>query len=195
VARVIERAGFRPSSHAHKNLLSVLHTYPRDELFQVDADTLLETGLGVLRLGIAGARACFVRRDLFGRFYSCLIYLPRENYNTDVRVKIQEILKRHLGGTSAEFTVQLSDAVLARIHMLVRTSPKDVPSYDVRAIEEEIALATRRWEDDFKAALVDSLGEEKAIGLYRAYGSAFPIAYRDQVAARTAVATCTSSRC
>ena len=57
----------------------------------------------------------FVRRDVYGRFYSCLIFLPRENYNTDVRMKIQEILKRHLHGTSTEFTVHLSEAVLARI--------------------------------------------------------------------------------
>jgi glutamate dehydrogenase len=77
--------------------------------------------------------------------------------------------------------------VLARIHMLVRTSPKDSPRYDVRAIEADIAQATRRWEDDFKAALVDAVGEEKAVVLSRAYGSGFPIAYRDQVAARTAV--------
>ena len=38
----------------------------------------------------------FLRRDLYGRFFSCLVYLPRENFNTDVRLKIQEILKRRL---------------------------------------------------------------------------------------------------
>ena len=75
----------------------------------------------------------FVRRDVYGRFYSCLIYLPRENYNTDVRLKIQDILKRHLHGVSAEFTVQLSDAVLARMHMLVRSAPRDQPHWTVRA--------------------------------------------------------------
>jgi glutamate dehydrogenase len=187
VERIVARAGFRPSSHAHKNLLSVLHLYPRDELFQVEEESLFETALGVLQLGDRRKTRVFIRRDVFGRFYSCLIYLPRENYNTDVRVRIQEILKKHLGGTSAEFTVQLSDAVLARIHMLVRTSPKVSLRYDARAIEAEIAQATRRWEDDFKGALVESVGEEKAVTLFRAFGGAFPVAYRDQVAARTAV--------
>ena len=162
VARIVERAGFRPSSHAHKNLLSVLQQYPRDELFQVDEETLFETALGVLRLGDRRRTRVFIRRDVFGRFYSCLIYLPRENYTTDVRMKIQEILKRHLGGTSAEFTVQLSDAVLARIHMLVRTSPRESRRYDVRAIEADLAQATRRWEDDLKNALVEAVGEERS---------------------------------
>ncbi len=177
VARVIERAGFVESSHMYKNLISVLQGYPRDELFQIDEDTLFETALGVLRLGDRRKTRAFIRRDVYGRFYSCLIYLPRELYTTDVRMKIQEILKRHLNGTTVEFTVQLSDAVLARIHMLVRSSPREQPNYDVHAIEAEIVQATRRWEDDLKIALIEALGEERAMTVLRAYANAFPIAY------------------
>ncbi|HUL56329.1 MAG TPA: NAD-glutamate dehydrogenase domain-containing protein, partial [Usitatibacter sp.] len=129
----------------------------------------------------------FIRRDLYGRFYSCLVYMPRESYNTDSRVKIQEILKRHLNGTSAEFTVQLSETVLARLHILVRSSPRDAPRYDTRAIESEIVQATRRWEEDFKISAVEMLGEEHAAPILRAYANAFPVAYRDQVSARAAV--------
>ncbi len=187
VEQVIERAGFRQYSHMYKNLLSVLQEYPRDELFQIDPETLLEIALGILRLGDRRKTRVFIRRDLYGRFYSCLVFLPRESYNTDARVKIQEILKRHLKGTSAEFTVHLSDAVLARLHILVRASPKDTPAYDVRAIEDDIAQATRRWEDDLKIALVEAMGEEHATALVRAYEHAFPIAYRDEVTPRAAV--------
>jgi glutamate dehydrogenase len=187
VAHVVERAGFVASSHMYKNLVSVLQDYPRDELFQIDEDTLLETALGVLRLGDRRKTRVFIRRDVYGRFYSCLVYLPREHYNTDVRVKIQEILKRHLNGTSAEFTVQLSDAVLARIHILVRSPPREQPNYDVHAIEADIAQATRRWEDDLKIAMIEAFGEERATVAARAYAQAFPVAYRDDVTPRAAV--------
>ncbi|APV50867.1 NAD-glutamate dehydrogenase [Betaproteobacteria bacterium GR16-43] len=187
VGTVMERAGFAKGGHAFKNLVQVLGDYPRDELFQVGPEALLDTALGILRLGDRRKTRVFIRRDVFGRFYSCLIFLPRESYNTDVRVKIQEILKRHLGGTSAEFTVSLSEAVLARIHMLVRTSPREKPEYDVRAIEAEIAQATRRWEDDLKIALTASLGEEGAVAALRTYGTAFPVAYREDVTPRAAV--------
>ena len=187
VARVVESSGFRQYSHMYKNLLSILQDYPRDELFQIDEDTLLETALGILRLGDRRKTRVFIRRDLYGRFYSCLIFLPRENFNTDVRMRIQEILKRHLNGSSAEFTVHLSEAVLARIHMLVRSSPKEAPGYDIRAIEAEIAQATRRWEDDLKNALIEALGEERATVTARGYADAFPVAYRDSVSPRAAV--------
>jgi glutamate dehydrogenase len=187
VARVIERAGFRPFSHMYKNLLSVLQDYPRDELVQIDEDTLLETALGILRLGDRRKTRVFIRRDVYGRFYSCLVFLPRENFNTDVRMKVQEILKRHLTGSTAEFTVRLSEALLARIHVLVRCNPRDTPGYDIRAIESEIAQATRRWDDDLKVALIATVGEERAMPLLRAYVSAFPLAYRESVTARAAV--------
>jgi glutamate dehydrogenase len=187
VSRLLERAAFPESSHAYKNLVTLAQGYPRDELFQVDDDTLLETALGVLRLGDRRKTRVFLRRDLYGRFYSCLIYLPRENYNTDVRLKIQEVLKRHLAGTSVEFNVQLSDAVLARIHMLVRSSPKEEPRIDVRAIEADIAQATRRWEDDLKNALVESMGEDRGVNAIRAFLAAFPVAYREAVSPRAAV--------
>ena len=187
VARVIERAGFRPFSHMYKNLLSILQDYPRDELFQIDEDTLLETALGILRLGDRRKTRVFIRRDIYGRFYSCLVFLPRENFNTDVRKRIQEILKRHLNGSTAEFTVRLSEALLARIHILVRASPRDTPKYDIHAIESEIAQAIRRWDDDLKVALIATVGEERATPLLRAYAEAFPLAYRDSVSARSAV--------
>ncbi|HUI99970.1 MAG TPA: NAD-glutamate dehydrogenase, partial [Usitatibacter sp.] len=187
VARVIERAGFRPYSHMYKNLLTVLQDYPRDELFQVDEETLLETAMGVLRLGDRRRTRVFIRRDVFGRFCSCLVYLPRESFNTDARVKVQEILKRHLNGTSAEFTVHLSEATLARLHVLVRTDPRRVADYDTRAIEAQIARATRRWEEGLKQALVEAHGEARAVPLLREFARAFPAAYRDEVDSATAV--------
>jgi glutamate dehydrogenase len=187
VARVIERAGFRPYSHSYKNLLTVLQDYPRDELFQVDEETLLETAMGVLRLGDRRKTRVFIRRDVYGRFYSCLVYIPRESFNTDARVKIQEILKRHLAGASAEFTVHLSEATLARLHVLVRSSPREAPAYDVPAIEAEIAQATRRWEEGLKAALVEAHGEAAAVPLLANFAHAFPPAYRDTVPAAAAV--------
>ena len=187
VARVVERAGFRPYSHMYKNLLTVLQEYPRDELFQIDEEALLETALGILRLGDRRKVRVFIRRDVFGRFYSCLVFLPRENYNTDARLRIAEILKRHLKGVTAEFTVHLSEAVLARIHFLVRSTPKEAPDYDTRAIEADIAQAVRRWEDDLKGALLEAAGEERATSVWRAYEGAFPAGYREATPAAAAV--------
>ncbi|MEP7283505.1 MAG: NAD-glutamate dehydrogenase, partial [Rubrivivax sp.] len=132
LAAVIERAEFAPSSHLGKALVHVLESYPRDELFQIDVDELQEISLGILHLGERQRLRLFVRRDPFERFISCLIFVPRDAYSTELRYRFIDILTRTFNGTGADFDVLLSDTVLARIHITVRTTPGAVPPFERR---------------------------------------------------------------
>ena len=188
ISVLMARAGFPRASHAGKNLFSILETFPRDELFQIGDDELFDTAMGILRLGERARTRMFVRRDIYARFYSCLIYLPRENYNTETRVKLQEILKRAFNGSSAEFNVQLSESVLARIHMLIRTSPGAASTVDIKAVEAEVISALRKWEDDVFTQASGVLGEDIANQARREFVLPFPAAYREDTSAEQAVA-------
>src|SRR4029079_19596686 len=187
VRGVLERAGLHPGSHSEKSLATILESYPRDELIQVPVETLYEHAMGILRRGERQRTRLFLRRDVYGRFISCLIYVPRENYNTELRVRMQQLLKQAFNGTGTEFTVHLSESVLARIHLVVRTSPDSIPGYDVRDLETRIVQIAHRWEDDLKQALVANFGEERGNALYRRFGAAFPAGYRDDHAPQSAV--------
>ncbi|HEX5613059.1 MAG TPA: NAD-glutamate dehydrogenase, partial [Burkholderiales bacterium] len=187
VERVLERAGVLPGSHSHKNLKDVLESYPRDELIQMPLEELYEHAMGIFRLGERQRTRLFVRRDFYGRFVSCLIYVPRESYNTELRIRVQEMLKQAFRGVATEFTVHLSESVLARIHLVVRTSPDSVPAYDVGELEARIVRATRRWEDDLAQALRERFGEERGNQLLRRFAGAFPPGYRDDHAPLAAV--------
>ena len=190
LSQVIARAGFPPSSHAAKNLFSILETFPRDELFQIGDNDLFDTAMGILRLGERARTRLFVRQDIYARFYSCLIYLPRESYNTETRLKLQEILKRAFNGISCEFNVQLSESALARIHMLIRTSPNAVVHPDVKSLEAEVIFSLRKWEDGVFTLVSQTpgLGEEIANQARREFVLPFPAAYREDVSAAQAVA-------
>jgi glutamate dehydrogenase len=194
VAAVLARAGYPAGSHGGKNLLSILDGYPRDELFQIGDDELYDIVLGILRLGERARTKLFLRRDLYARFYSCLIYLPRENYNTEIRVKLQDLLKRELQGTSAEFNVQLTESVLARIHMLVRTRPGDATSIDVEVLEQQIVSLTRRWEDGVFSEVAARIGEEAANAARREFVLPFPVAYREDTSSTQAIDDFSASR-
>src|SRR5205807_2203154 len=85
------------------------------------------------------------RFDSDGRFLSCLVYLPRDRYNTENRLRIQRILQQQLHGTSVEHTAYVTESILARLHIIIYTNPDDVPDYDVRAIEKRLAETTRSW--------------------------------------------------
>jgi glutamate dehydrogenase len=194
VAAVMEKTGFPPASHAGKNLVSILDGYPRDELFQINEEELFDNAMGILHLGERSRTRVFVRRDIYGRFYSCLIYLPRENYNTEVRLKLQDMLMKTFSGTSTDFNVQLSDSVLARVHLLVRTPPANAVQLDVKALEQQIAATVRRWEEGVFAMVVANAGEEAANQARREYVLPFPAAYTEVTSAEQAVADFNAAR-
>ncbi|MDQ3860968.1 MAG: NAD-glutamate dehydrogenase, partial [Actinomycetota bacterium] len=187
VKGVLERAGFPEGSHYEKDLMEALETYPRDELFQISEDELFEIAMGILHLQERQRVRLFVRRDTYGRFFSCLVYVPRERYNTDIRQRMQDILQRAFNGENAEFNVRLSESVLARLHFIIYTDPEDVPDYNVDEIEARLVEATRSWRDNLYEALIEQCGEEIGTELFQQYREAFPPGYRDDFLARTAV--------
>jgi len=188
VAAVITRAGLAPDSHLGKALVQILENYPRDELFQIGADDLYDNAIGILRLGERQRLRLFIRRDPFERFVTCLVFVPRENYGTDLRLKFQDILMNAFAGTSKEFDVLLTDDILARILLTVRTTPGQVPEVDRRELEAALAAAARRWDDELAEALIESEGEGNGTALFKRWQRAFPGAYRERTAPRAAVA-------
>jgi glutamate dehydrogenase len=186
-ADVIERQGFDPNSHSGKALMDILETYPRDELFQTSVDDLVPIADAVLHLQERRQLRLFVRPDIYGRYLSCLVYLPRDRYTTQVRQKMQAILTRTLGADSIDYTARISESVLARLHFVVRSKPGAIlRDFDSVDLERRLAEAARSWSDDFVHAVNDLLGEEEAARVTRAYANAFPEAYKEDFPARTA---------
>ncbi len=187
VEAIAARAGLPPGGHLAKALHHILETYPRDDLFQISDDDLYDTALGILALGERQRLRLFVCRDPFDRFVSCLVYVPRETYSTDLRIKFQHILVSAFGGSSAEFDVQLTEAILARIHFTVRTTPGQTPVVDRKELESRLAAAARRWDDELRDALIEAVGEARGLALFKRWGAGFPLGFRERVSARAAV--------
>ena len=188
VRSVLRRAAFPPGSHNEKALIEILEAHPRDELIQVSVDELFDTAMGILHLGERQRLRLFVRRDRFGRFYSCLVFVPRDRFNTENRRRIEAILRDVTDAQSLDYTTRVSESVLVRLHYMVYTEPGRRPSVDARTVEQKLVAATRSWADDFEQALIEDQGEERGKELFRRYGEAFPTAYRADWVARSAIA-------
>ena len=159
VERVVARAGFEPNSHDGKALLHILDTFPRDELFQITEEELFDLSLGVLHLQERQRVALFVRRDPFERFVSCLVYVPRDRYSTDLRLRFQEILEEALGGPVTAFYTQSPTIRCWRAcTSWSRPRPARSRSRDPAEIEERLVEAARTWTDDLRDALVRTRG-------------------------------------
>jgi len=188
VAAVLERAGFPHGSHNEKALLEILDTYPRDELFQISTDELFDVAMGILHLGERQRLRLFARRDPFGRFFSMLVFVPRDRFNTENRRRIEAILRNASSAGSIDYTTRVSESVLVRLHFVAYVEPGRMPDFDAREVEMMLVAATRSWADDLHEALVEDLGEEHGGELYRRYADAFPAAYRADWVARSALA-------
>ncbi|RNL63076.1 NAD-glutamate dehydrogenase [Nocardioides marmoriginsengisoli] len=186
---VIADAGFEPMSHAGKAMLDVLETYPRDELFQTPVAELVPIATTVMHTRERRQLKLFVRRDVYGRYWSVLVYLPKDRYNTAVRERIAAILTERLHGSSIEFTANIGDSYAARLHFVVRPSEGDVVGeVDVADLERRCAETARSWTDDFGAAVIAEYGEEQGSRLARRYAGCFPEAYKEDYPARTGAA-------
>ncbi|WP_435243678.1 NAD-glutamate dehydrogenase [Streptomyces cucumeris] len=193
VDEVLAGAGFAPNSHDGRDLLQILETYPRDELFQTPVDQLRSIVTSVLYLQERRRLRLFLRQDEYGRYYSALVYLPRDRFTTDVRLRLTDILLEELTGRPpVDFTALHTESVLSRLHFVVRVQPgSELPNLtdaDVERIENRLIEAARSWADGFSEALVSEVGEERAAELLRRYQHAFPEGYKADHSPRGAVA-------
>ncbi|CEA08653.1 NAD-specific glutamate dehydrogenase [Arthrobacter saudimassiliensis] len=179
VRAVMARCGFPADSHSGKDMLSILETYPRDELFQIDVDTLLETARGILRLQERRRTRLFLRPDVYGRFMSALVFLPRDRYNTGVRLRIQDELKSTFNAEAIEFEARLTESALARLFFRIRLPRgSEVPRVDAAALERRLVVAARSWAEGIEEVLAAHHEPEEAARLAAQWAEAFPMSYR-----------------
>ncbi|MFT5677244.1 MAG: glutamate dehydrogenase, partial [Paraglaciecola sp.] len=190
ISRVLAASGYNPNTHSYKALLNILETYPRDEIIQASEADILHCGLGVLHMQDRDQVKLFIRKDLFGRYYSCMVYVMKEKYNTLLRQKTQLILASYLGSNrEVEFNTYFSEGNMTRTRYIVHLDQNQPEiKVDPAEIEQNLTEAARSWEDKFKTAIVSHYGEEKGRYLSEQYAHAFPQSYKEYVLANSAVA-------
>jgi len=178
LAAVLERAGVPLDGHRGKQLLHILETYPRDELFQVSADELFDLATGILDLQNRSRVALFTRRDALGRFVSCLVFAPRDRYDSNLRRRFAQVLEKAYSGTVTTFTTSTGD-VLSRVHFLVGLSPEAPRDVDDAAVEEQLQETARSWPERMLTSMLAGGRRAEALERYRRFAQAFTPAYQD----------------
>ncbi|MBK0868165.1 NAD-glutamate dehydrogenase [Saccharopolyspora sp. HNM0986] len=193
VRKAIHSAGFPMESYSGQRMLEEIQNYPRTELFSTDLETLRDTVIGVLALAERRKLKPFVRRDPYGRFFSCLVYLPRDRYTTRSRLAMQEVLLDELGGESLEYSTRVGESTLARVHFVVHTRSGPQAEPDLARIQERLSDAIHTWEDQMVEEL-DVTPEvagrprrvrrsEAASEAAQRYAASFPEAYKEDFGA------------
>ncbi|MGF1815650.1 NAD-glutamate dehydrogenase, partial [Vibrio splendidus] len=149
---------------------------------------LLEVGTGVVQMQDRDLLRLFVRKDPFGRFFSCMVYVTKDRYNTELRRQTQRILKQYFGcEEEVEFTTYFSESPLARTHYIVRVDNNNM-DVDVKTIEQNLMEVSSTWDDRLSESIVANFGESKGLPLSKEYMRAFPRSYKEDMMPGSAVA-------
>ncbi|MFW0044227.1 MAG: NAD-glutamate dehydrogenase [Coxiella endosymbiont of Dermacentor nuttalli] len=187
VESVLKRSQLPARSHGGKDLLHILVTLPRDDLFHATTDELFEWAMGILHLQERRRIRLFMRKDTYDRFMSCLVYVPRDNFTTDLVMRMRDILITAFQGLDVTFTTYFSESILARIHFVIRINPRRLLEYDVKELEEKLVAIGVSWEDEFYKYVLEFFDEEKGNDIFSRYRRAFPFSYREQFKAQQSV--------
>jgi glutamate dehydrogenase len=186
VDEIVTRSGFDAKAHLGKELRQVLEVLPRDELFQTPVDELFETAMAIVQIQERNRLRLFLRRDPYGRFMYCLLYVPRDLYSTEIRVKVQRILMERLGASDCEFWTYFSESQLARVQLILRIDPRHPPHFDTRQLEQEVIQACRSWQDDYANLILEGFGEARGREVLANFPQGFPAGYRERYEAHSA---------
>ncbi|TLM85639.1 NAD-glutamate dehydrogenase [Pseudarthrobacter sp. NamE2] len=179
VDAVLRSAGFPPDSHSGKDLLGILETYPRDELFQIEVPDLAATAMGIQKLQERRRTRLFLRPDIYGRFMSAVVYLPRDRYTTNVRLRIEQELRETFQAVSIDYEARMTESALARLFFRIRL-PKnaDVNHVNTAELEKRLVRAARSWSEGIAEVLREGRDAEEAKELAAIWAEAFPASYR-----------------
>ncbi len=187
VAAVLSRAGFDENSHSGKALANVLESYPRDELFQIDEDTLYHFALAIMQLEERPRLRVLARRDRFDRFVSVLVFVPRDRYGSGARSAIGAFLAKIYNGRVSAFYPFFPEGPLVRVHFIIGRYEGETPNPDRAVLEEEVEAIVRTWTDDLQEALTLAHEPARAQALLARYRNAFSDGYREVYSPATAV--------
>ena len=178
---VMRRSRIAENSHSGKLLREILHLLPRDELFQSSELELYRTAMGIRALRDRHQLKLFLRRDRYGRFYSCMIYLPRDRYSRELRDRLAAELLKIFNGISVDRQVDFLRSAMARVRFIVRTPPGTQIDLTAEQIEQRLIAATRNWREQLRELLQRTVGGRSTQILAR-YADAFPLSYTESVA-------------
>ncbi|GAA1454176.1 NAD-glutamate dehydrogenase [Nesterenkonia lacusekhoensis] len=179
--QLLERSGFSADSHSGSDLLQILETYPRNELLQMSIEEIEEIAWQILQLQERRRIKLFLRKDLYGRFMTALVYLPRDRYNTAVRRRVEQELMRFIDADSIDFNVRLTESVLARVFFRIRLR-QDEHSGAMEISEDELQRRLERtirsWSEGIAQEAQDRYSADAAQRIAARWGEAFPDDYR-----------------
>ena len=180
---ILNESNLRKGGYAYKELRTMLETLPRQMLFQLDSKTLYGLSMTLLNQQERRKTRAHIHRNICGHFYICLVYVPRDLFNSHLRAQIQDYLLQKLNASQVTFNVYFSESILTRIHYVAYLDDDGIRAQskiDPLEIERDIQELARDWYDNLQAAAIKKMGANKGSELTARFRGAFPVSYQEE---------------
>lgn len=189
-AHILRTSALRRGGYAYNRLRNTLQTLPREKLFHLETADLGTLCMTLLNQERRKTRV-HLHRNQCGHYYSCLVYVPRDLFNSELRQRIQDFLARTLSAHEVEFDVYFSPSILTRIHYSIHAEPPahaqaELPAA-ARALEAEIQGLARDWNDQLFVEMSATQGVETANRVLELFRNCFGSAYQQDYVIADAV--------
>jgi glutamate dehydrogenase len=179
ISNVIQKANFDPTGHNGKELVANLNAYPREELLQITENDLYEIVIRIVAISGRSTVRIFRRYDKFKRFLSLFCFIPRRNFNTEIREQIQILFENAACGKTAEHSVHVTESPMIRLNFIIHLDPNNIKKINYDILEKQIKELTTSWNDRFAQKLKQEYGEEEYETIFKSYHYSFPISYTE----------------
>ena len=184
---LMEKFNVQPASYRGRVLRYAMSSYPRDQLVQIlDQGELVELARNMLEAFSYTTFRSFFYYSRERLFANLVVIIPRDNYDSQVRARIERVLLDLLQVEKSDFNVFFTESRMAFVFFAFPLNEREPPKIDQLALAEELSQIGVSWRYQLRAALLKRYGEEEGIRLHKKYSEVFPAGYRDSFSAAQA---------
>ncbi len=179
VEKIISSLGVTDKSHAKKEYNNIIAQIPRDELVQAPSSHIKTMLTSLYHFEKSKHLLFFVRKDIFEGYISCYVYVPSDNYSTNLEGKIKDYLSGEMNANSVKTNIVFTDNMYMYMHFLLRVTPGEVAKYNKVKIEKQLKFMVRDWSSVVFGLLEENIGKSAANNIFKKYSNKIPTSYKE----------------
>ncbi len=174
-----------PTTYRGRVMRYAISSYPRDQLVQLlERDILRDIVAQMLEAFSYTTFRSVLYYDEKRSFANVVVVIPREDYDTQVRSRMQKTLHQALGTTHHEFSVLFTEMRMALVFFTIPLSKRT--TIDQASLIEKLRLIGASWERQLRSVLLQKFSEQEGIALYKRSYGIFPASYKEDFPAEQA---------
>jgi glutamate dehydrogenase len=185
---LLEKAGWRPGSHNHREAIKIFNSMPKEELFLATSVEIGREIEAILTQYYTHEVKVTLRADVTGRTVSVMVIMPRDRYSARARRGIQDELVRRLDGTLLNTNLVMGSGEQARVHFHLAAPAERLRTITPAQIEQRVRELIQTWTDQLEVRFAREHAADDARRLAQQWGGAFSTEYQAAITPDEAMA-------